>query len=397
MKGIDVSYFQGSINWKKVAADGIEFVIPREGYGKSTVDSKFFSYVNGAQSAGIKIPGIYHFSYALNVDQAKTEAEFAVANAKKANLPATTIVFFDLEYDSVRYAKDNGVNLDQNLCIAMTKAFCDKVRELGFVPGVYFNVDYYKNMYAKGEGLPENTVRWLANWGGRSLYNCDFHQTSEKGKVNGISGDVDLDKCCVTMLPEPKPVEEKPALKPADDQVVADVLAGKYGNGDDRVKALEAAGYDYYSVQGAVNLALKKQEEAKPEKKEKAVTMEVVLDIIAGKYGNGDDRKKRLADEGYDYARAQQLVNNYLKNKPSVSPAKSFDGGLTGKYTVNAAALNCRFIPGVLTDNNVQKILYQSEVVQSWGYYSMVGTSKWMLIQQGTLIGWVDAKYIKRK
>ena len=398
-KGIDVSYFQGNIDWQKVSKSGIEFAIPRIGYGKGTVDSKFKSYASGALAAGIKIPGAYYFSYALTVEDAKREGEFAAKTCKEAGLPASTIIFFDLEYDSVNYAKDKGVNLDQNLCMAMTKEFCDAVRAAGFVPGVYFNIDYYKNYYANGKGLPENTVRWLANWGGRALYKCDFHQTSEKGIVDGIKGNVDLDTCHMSLTTAPK------EYKPVDEQVVADVLAGKYGNGDDRRSRLYAAGYDYDAVQAAVNKAIaEKKPEPTPElppvtnpAATKEVTAALVLDIIAGKYGNGDDRKKNLAEAGYNYDEAQSKVNDYLKQKPSVSPAKSFDNAITGKYTVNAAALNCRFVPGILTFNNVEKILYKGEEVQSWGYYTQVGTSKWYLIQQGKLIGWVDSKYLTRK
>lgn len=401
MKGIDVSYFQGDIDWQKVSKSGIEFAIPRIGYGKGTVDSKFKSYVSGALAAGIKIPGAYYFSYALTVEDAKREGEFAAKTCKEAGLPASTIVFFDLEYDSVNYAKGKGVNLNSDLCIAMTKEFCDAVRAAGFVPGVYLNIDYYKNYYASGKGLPENTVSWLANWGGKALFDCDFHQTSEKGVVDGIKGNVDLDTCYMSLTEAPK------EYKPVDEQVVADVLAGKYGNGDDRRSKLYAAGYDYDAVQSAVNKKIKENEK-KPEPTPelppvtnpvatKEVTAALVLDIIAGKYGNGDDRKKNLAEAGYDYDEAQSKVNDYLKQKPSVSPAKSFDNSITGKYTVNAAALNCRFIPGILTFNNVEKILYKGEEVQSWGYYTQIGASKWYLIQQGKLIGWVDSKYLTRK
>ena len=405
MKGMDVSYFQGNINWKKVKESGIDFVIPREGYGKSTTDSKFFSYVKGALAEGIKIPGVYHFSYALTAEDAKKEALSTIKNVEKAGLPKSTIIFFDLEYDSVNYAKGKGVNLNSNLCIAMTKEFCDTVYAAGYIPGVYFNVDYYRNYYANGKGLPVNAVRWLANWGGKALFDCDYHQTSEKGVVDGINGNVDLDTCLVSLTEAPK------EYKPVDEQVVADVLAGKYGNGDDRRSKLYAAGYDYDAVQSAVNKKIKeneKKEEKKPEPTPelppvtnpvatKEATAALVLDIIAGKYGNGDDRKKNLAEAGYDYDEAQSKVNDYLKQKPSVSPAKSFDNSITGKYTVNAAALNCRFIPGVLTFNNVEKILYKDEEVQSWGYYTQIGTSKWYLIQQGKLIGWVDSKYLTRK
>lgn len=404
MKGIDVSYFQGDINWEKVSKDGIEFVIPRIGYGKGTVDKKFMSYVKGALEAGVKVPGAYYFSYALTVDDATREGETAARLCREAGLPETTIIFFDLEYDSVRYAKDNGVNIDAKTCIAMTKAFCNAVKASGFKYGVYANADYYQNYYNSGKGIPEGASFWLAYWNGSPIYPCLFHQTSEKGKVSGIKGNVDLDTYLGVAFDEPI------KLKGPTAKVVKDVINGKYGNGEERKKKLREAGYDYYLVQEAVNKRVEElakeqaeKEAAKTEEKpvevpveKKEITAALVLDIVAGKYGNGDDRVKALTEAGYDYNEAQSKVNDYLRNKPAVAAAKSFENGITGKYRVNAVALNCRYVPGLITFNNVEKILYQNEEVQCWGYYSQIGNSKWYLIQQGKLIGWVDSRYLTR-
>ena len=96
-KGIDISYFQGNVDFNKVKADGIDFIIPRDGYGKSTKDSKFSQYVADAIKAGIEVPGIYHFSYALSEDDARNEARQAVKYAQEAGLPKETIIFFDLQ------------------------------------------------------------------------------------------------------------------------------------------------------------------------------------------------------------------------------------------------------------------------------------------------------------
>ena len=407
IKGIDVSCFQGDIDWAKVSKSGIEFVIPRIGYGKGTVDNKFKTYILGARSAGLKIPGAYYFSYALTEEDAKREGEFAAKTCVEAGLPKSTIIFFDLEYDSVNYAKNKGVTIDAKLCTAMTKAFCKAVEDAGFRYGVYANYDYYNNYYYKGSGIPSGAAFWFAYWAGQPTVPCLFHQTSEKGRVNGIKGNVDLDTYFGAVFDETEPVEapkeEKPEPKEVTDEIVEAVIAGKYGNGAVRKNKLTKEGYNYEAVQAAVNakLAEKKKEEATTtpapapaEKKE--VTAALVLDIIAGKYGNGEDRKLRLTAEGYNYDEAQSKVNDYLRNKPAVAAAKSFDNNLTGKYRVNAVALNCRYVPALLTFNNVEKILYQNEEVQCWGYYSQIGNSKWYLIQQGKLIGWVDSKYLTR-
>lgn len=92
------------------------------------------------------------------------------------------------------------------------------------------------------------------------------------------------------------------------DEVAKEVLAGKWGNGDERKQRLTAAGYDYAAVQNAVNTLCGKT--AVPAKKSNT---EIAKEVIAGKWGNGAERKKRLADAGYNYSEIQQIVNRLLK------------------------------------------------------------------------------------
>ena len=188
-RGIDISTWQGNIDAGKVKNSGIEFVILREGY-RHTVDSRFFENVRKCKEAGLAIMGVYHFSYALNVEQAKQEAQSCVANIQKAGLGKDTIVFFDFEYDTVTKAKASGVTLGKVECNAHTKAFCETVESLGYKAGVYFNIDYYRNWY--DHNLLEKYIKWLADWSGDADYPCSFHQYSSKGSVPGISGNVDM-------------------------------------------------------------------------------------------------------------------------------------------------------------------------------------------------------------
>ena len=102
--GIDISTWQGNIDAGKVKNSGIEFVILREGY-RQTVDSRFFENVKKCKEAGLAIMGVYHFSYALNVEEAKQEARSCIANLQKAGLGKETIVFFDFEYDTVKIGR----------------------------------------------------------------------------------------------------------------------------------------------------------------------------------------------------------------------------------------------------------------------------------------------------
>ena len=189
---------------------------------------------------------------------------------------------------------------------------------------------------------------------------------------------------------------ETPVLKP-DSVIAKEVIQGLWGNGAERKQKLTAAGYNYDAIQALVNAALPI---AKPVKK---VTEDVVDAVIRGDYGNGDERKTKLEAAGYVYKEVQDEANKKLSKVNSqksfsskVSPAQSHDEALSGEYVVSASALNLRFVPGLLTDSNVVKVLYNGEKVRCWGYYTQKANSKWLLIQQDSITGFVDSKYVKK-
>ncbi len=103
-----------------------------------------------------------------------------------------------------------------------------------------------------------------------------------------------------------------PSTKKSVEEVAKEVLAGKWGNGADRKNALTAAGYDYSAVQAAVN----KLAGGKTTTPTKSVT-EVAKEVLAGKWGNGDDRKKKLEAAGYNYSQVQAKVNELAKGSTS--------------------------------------------------------------------------------
>lgn len=190
-KGIDISKYQGDIDFKEVKNSGIDFVIIREGY-RNTTDPRFFEYVKKATEAGLKILAVYHFSYALNKIQSKEEANFCIKNLVSAGLEKETLVFFDFEYDTVKKAAAKRVTLDHKSCNDHTKAFCERVKELGYIPGVYTNLDYYKHWYDKD--TLSNYYIWLADYTGDPDVNCLIQQYTSKGSVPGINGNVDLNR-----------------------------------------------------------------------------------------------------------------------------------------------------------------------------------------------------------
>ena len=293
-KGMDISYYQGKVDFTKAAADGIQFAILRAGYGQ-TVDERFYEYVKGCKAAGIKVRGVYLFSYALNEEEAVKEAKDCLAWVKKAGLGKSTIVFYDFEGDTVKQAAANGVILGKKQCVAFTRAFCEYVESKGYKAGIYSNIDYYKNMYTKA--LISKYIYWLADYADAPNYPCAFQQYTSVGRVKGIKGNVDLDYYFGTAA--------APAKKKTVNQLAKEVIAGKWGEGDARKKALEKAGYNYDAVQKKVNEMLK----ADTKKSVDAIAKEV----IQGKWGNGEERKKALEKAGYNYNTVQKRVNALLK------------------------------------------------------------------------------------
>lgn len=206
MKCIDVSEFQGDINWEKVKNDGIECVVIRAGYGKGNPDGKFTANITGAIKAGLNI-GIYWFSYAYTVEMAKKEADYVHELIQPYRININMPVFFDWEYDSMNYANKNDVNPDAYLITEMTKAFCERIEELGYYGGYYLNQDYAKNYY--NEDDLTNYKRWFAKWVKTKQKDCYLWQNSEEGSVDGIKGNVDTDILNGELLPfDIKPEKE---------------------------------------------------------------------------------------------------------------------------------------------------------------------------------------------
>lgn len=254
MKIIDVSVHQGNINWKKVKAAEVNGVIIRAGYGKGNVDGKFKVNIEGAIASGIKYIGVYWFSYAYTLDMARREAQFCndiVAPYKKyLNLG----VYFDWEYDSMNYAKKNGITPNKSLITDMNLYFCRKITDLGYKAGYYLNRDYSRN-YIDDTKL-KSYRRWYAWYNESQPTDCYVWQFTSSGRVSGIIGDVDLNKL-MTAIPV---ATDK---KKTNAEIVKEVLAGKWGNGSERKKRLIAAGYDYKAIQRLVNKQISNDDTAK--------------------------------------------------------------------------------------------------------------------------------------
>lgn len=186
LKGIDVSKWQGSINWNEVKKDGTEFAIIREGWGKKSptqIDKKFKENYENAKAVGIPV-GCYHYSYADSVDDAKREAEFCLENIGDMRLEYPVII--DVE-DKEQLKLNNRQRTD------IVKAFCSEIEKAGYYAMFYCNANWLNNYLIKEELLPKYDL-WLAQWGiAVPSVSCGIWQKSDKEFINGISGNVDLD------------------------------------------------------------------------------------------------------------------------------------------------------------------------------------------------------------
>ena len=190
--GIDVSKYQGDIDWEKVKQAGVEFVIIRvggRGYGSSGVlysDPKAQKNYEGAKAAGLKVGG-YFFSQAITVAEAVEEANYTLELTKDWALDMPLVYDWECLADDYRT-----VGVSRRMLTDCTKAFCDTVEAAGHSPMVYFNPSQSrKEMHL--EELVDYGF-WLAMYSDKMdyPYKVDMWQYTNKGSVPGISGNVDI-------------------------------------------------------------------------------------------------------------------------------------------------------------------------------------------------------------
>ena len=182
LKGIDVSKHQGVIDWEKVKASGIDFVIIRCGYAedKTEYDDIRWEY-NASECERLGIPyGVYLYSYAFNEAEARSEADH-VLRLLKGHTPSLPI-YYDME-DNSTLPYDH---------VAMANAFCQKISDAGYPVGIYAS-KYWWTTYLNSPTL-DRWHRWVAQWGNECTYSGTYAiwQYTNKGRVDGITTDVDM-------------------------------------------------------------------------------------------------------------------------------------------------------------------------------------------------------------
>ena len=202
--GVDVSYFNSTIDWEKVKASGIDFVIVRLGYrgysnGALVTDVKFNENVTNAKKAGVAV-GVYFFTQAISTAEAKEEAEYVLdrLDGIKLEMP----VYIDIEEVSYGDARLDNANLSYDAKTRICKTFCDTVADGGYRAGVYASKNWLTNLM-DGEYLSKYHDIWVAQYNTQTTYEYDYSmwQYSGQGYVDGISTYVDMNVLYLNKAP----------------------------------------------------------------------------------------------------------------------------------------------------------------------------------------------------
>ena len=253
--GIDVSHYQNKIDWAKVAASGRTFAVMKAMYEAQShrIDETFEYNYREAGNYGID-RGVYIFIAGSSMEDPVGDAKALLNHLKGRRLEYG--IWLDLESDKLR-AK--GKDYIRNLCYIYAYHFT----MAGYFCGIYCNRDWYLNVIH--DDLKKDFDFWIARYpaGDNGNYNPASQlkpsssmavawQYSSKGRVPGITGNVDLDVDYdgITKL------EARKSYKSTSEQIAREVLDGKWGNGDERKARLEAAGYNYTEIQQLVNAIL---------------------------------------------------------------------------------------------------------------------------------------------
>ena len=188
-QGIDVSEHQGRIDWNAVKASGIDFAILRVGFGAPSwggrVDYQFNRNISECERLGIPY-GVYIYSYAFDNQQAADEASMVIdcLSGHNPRLP----VYYDLEDKTIiADGRQSGI-------ASRAQIFCNKISSAGYKPGIYANLNWFNNILTDPVFKSGSWDHWIAQYNSQCHYtgSYSFWQYTSRGKVSGISGNVDM-------------------------------------------------------------------------------------------------------------------------------------------------------------------------------------------------------------
>ncbi len=305
MNGIDISAWQGDagIDLSKIAYD---FCIVKATEGTDYKNRYFAAHCDKVLSRK-KLLGVYHYS---NGGDPQKEADSFLTYCKKYIGKAVLVLDWEAKNNPL-FSKN-----DLEWCLK----WCNYVyQKTGIKPIIYIQKSAMDAVKRCGYGLwvaqypnHEQTGYQEHPWN-EGAYNCLLRQYTSVGKLAGYAGSLDLNKAYMSAASWRKLATKavkiatiKPVKKSVN-TIAREVLVGRWGNGVDRKSRLTKAGYDYSKVQAAVNKLVKASQMTQDK-----IINAVAHEVIAGRWGNGQERIDRLKAAGYDSDRIQKRVNELL-------------------------------------------------------------------------------------
>lgn len=189
IKGLDVSEFQGEVDWERVKAAGYKFAMLRAGYGYNTIDKQFRRNASECNRIGLPV-GVYWFCYAFSPEKAVQEADGCIDIISEYRLDYP--VCYDIEQASADYIEKQGVSFTPALAKNVVKSFCDRIEAKGYYAMFYTNRNFLDTYL--GTELSKRYAYWYARYADRfDGTDCGIWQYTSTGSVPGITGNVDLD------------------------------------------------------------------------------------------------------------------------------------------------------------------------------------------------------------
>lgn len=291
--GIDVSKWNGDFDFSKAKSEGVKFAILRGAYACEK-DMRFEDYYKACTALGLPV-GCYHYSMAKSVSEARTEANFLINNVLKGKQFEYPI-YMDVE-DNVQKA------LGKDKLTEIVTAYCDTLEKAGYYVGIYSSGSFFGTYMH--ESKLERFDKWVAHWSKQCSYKGNYGMWQFGGETNVIRSNKVAGVVCdqnYAFVDYPKIIKDKglngygktavkPSVKPDESlaEIANEVIAGKFGNGSERRQKLTAMGYNYDEVQAEVNRILDAENSVYY-----TVQKGDCLQYIANKYGTSVDRLVKL-------------------------------------------------------------------------------------------------------
>lgn len=307
--GIDISKWQGNFDIAKAIKNyGVEFAIIKAGGSDDGIytDKKFEDFYKQCKTNNLPC-GCYWFANDMTINDAKLSANYLIKllNNKQFEYP----IYYDVE--GAMYKK-----LTKKTLTSIITTFCSILEKAGYFVGIYSSESMFKDKLS--DTILNKYTKWVAKWSkSQPSITCDMWQFGgstnliKNSKINGVTVDQNYsykDFTTIIKNNHKNNYKEITVTKKSINTIANEVLAGKWGNGNERITKLTNAGYNYKVVQNAVNKLIEQNNKSKLKPNE-----EIAKEVIQGKWGNGNARKTALTKAGYDYNKIQTIVNKMLK------------------------------------------------------------------------------------